>query len=81
MSTKKGIWDLQDIRDKQLQGLWGKQAGKLFSFGRNNDGDLGQNTASPASSSSPIQVGSDTDWNTTVRGHAANSLQFYNFKS
>ena len=62
MSNKKGVWDLQDIRDKQLQSLWGKQDGKLFSFGRNNYGELGQNTASPASSSSPIQVGSDATW-------------------
>jgi alpha-tubulin suppressor-like RCC1 family protein len=56
-----------------------KTDGTLWAWGRNTHGNLGLNNTTQYSS--PIQVGSDTDWNTTVRGHAANSLQFYNFKS
>jgi len=63
--TQKGVWDLQDVRDKQLQSQWdytsSGDAGKLFMWGRNDEaGQLGVNDI--VTRSSPIQVGTDQDW-------------------
>tara|TARA_B100000287_G_scaffold427146_1_gene476279 strand:- start:67 stop:1281 length:1215 start_codon:yes stop_codon:yes gene_type:complete len=62
MATKKGVWDIQDVRDKQLQSLWSYNGalGTWFNWGRNNYGNLGQNNGT--SYSSPVQIGSDTTW-------------------
>ena len=49
-ATKKGVWDLQEVRDKQLQSEWGYEgyaAGYLFSWGSNPYGVLGQNNPTP----------------------------------
>ena len=56
--TRKGVWNLQQVRDKQLQDLWSYSAfgdaGSLFSMGYNNGGDLGQNNRTKYSS--PVQI-------------------------
>ena len=62
MATKKGVWNLQQVRDKQLQDLWSYIAlepGPLFAMGGNEHGQLGDN--STASRSSPIQI-PGTNW-------------------
>ena len=120
MATKTGVWNLQQVRDKQLQDLWSysgaatlwvwgkndtgslgqndnaarsspvqvpgnwvsaqifrhvgesdnkhtgvvKNDGTLWMWGNNDDGELGQNNSHPVNYSSPVQVGSGTDWST-----------------
>ena len=58
MTTDKGVWGLQQVRDKQLQSLWNYSAfgdaGTLWSMGYNNGGDLGQNNRTKYSS--PTQI-------------------------
>ena len=55
MATKKGIWNLQQVRDKQLQSLWDYSgANYLFTWGQNNFGQGGQNNRTAYSS--PVQV-------------------------
>ena len=122
--TQKGVWDLQDVRDKQLESEWPYVGGPsertaLWTWGYNDQGKLGQNNttakSSPvlvdgiwtnvafgqqqtygvrsdgtywawgqssdhgelglngdkASKSSPTQVGTNTNWGSTVSAHAA----------
>ena len=58
MATDKGVWGLQQVRDKQLQDLWGYtafgDAGGLYSYGYNDTGELGQNNRTKYSS--PVQI-------------------------
>ena len=58
MATQKGVWNIQQVRDKQLQDLWNYSAfgdtGTLWSCGYNNGGDLGQNNRTKYSS--PVQI-------------------------
>ena len=64
--TRKGVWNLQQVRDKYLQSLW-EQSYSLFSWGRNdNMGGLGHNNITAISS--PKQVGSQTDWKSVTAG-------------
>ena len=65
MATEKGVWDLQDVRDKQLAGEWTYEAGgALWVWGANTRGMFGlnQSQASFPSASSPTQVGADSTW-------------------
>ena len=64
-ATEKGVWDLQEVRDKQLASEWSYNAtgdaGKLFMWGRNDEtGQLGLNDLTQRSS--PTQVGTDENW-------------------
>ena len=58
-------------------GFWSSAAirtdGTLWMWGRNNQGQLGQNTVNPSQLgiSSPVQVGSGTDWSEVVVGSSA----------
>ena len=65
-ATKKGVWDLQEVRDKQLQSEWSYDSdsdpGSLWMWGSNGQGMLGQNNT--ASYSSPTQVGTESTWST-----------------
>ena len=59
MATDKGVWGLQQVRDKQLQSLWtysapGGDGGKIFSWGTNTNGQLGLNNKTEYSS--PTQI-------------------------
>ena len=57
MATKKGIWNLQQVRAKKLQSLWSYASqGNLYTWGRNEHGQLGLNQATSLSISSPTQV-------------------------
>ena len=40
--TRKGVWNLQQVRDKYLQSLWANP-NKLFISGSNEEGAQGQN--------------------------------------
>ena len=62
MATKTGVWNIQQVRDKQLQDLWSYVAlepGPLFSWGGNTEGQLGHNSTQAVSS--PIQI-PGTNW-------------------
>ena len=65
MATKKGVWNIQQVRDKQLQSLWdyeGTLSGSLYLWGTGYYGAIGNNKAdghNPAPSvyiNSPTQV-------------------------
>ena len=46
MATETGVWDLQQVRDKQLAGEWSYDAQEplsLYSYGYNGQGQLGLN--------------------------------------
>ena len=46
MATETGVWDLQEVRDKQLASEWTYEANEpstLFSWGGNPNGQLGHN--------------------------------------
>jgi len=61
MTTDKGVWNIQQVRDKQLQSLWDYSGAKqLFAWGANqgdSGGALGQNNTTEYSS--PVQVPGD----------------------
>ena len=65
MATQKGVWNLQQVRDKQLQDLWSYQIGTLYGWGYNAYGELGQNNRTAYSS--PVQV-PGTTWSITENG-------------
>ena len=60
MATQTGIWNIQQVRDKQLQSLWDYTApsdpDKLFGWGINSYGQLGLNQPSDTAYSSPVQI-------------------------
>ena len=66
-ATEQGVWDLQDVRDKQLASQWNYDGalGKWFSWGRNNYGNVGDNSRTERSS--PVQV-PGTTWATGANG-------------
>ena len=72
MTTDKGVWGLQQVRDKQLQDLWsysapGGDSASLMIVGLNGFGQLGQNNT--VSYSSPVQV-PGTTWSKVAGGEA-----------
>ena len=56
--TRKGVWSIQDIRDKILEDVWEART-FIWCWGSNNKGQLGQN--STTNYSSPVQV-PGIDW-------------------
>jgi len=74
--TRKGVWNLQQVRDKYLQSLWVDSTG-LWAWGGQFDDDrgiLGQNDgANNTSVSSPVQVGSDDEGWQVSGGNASNN--------
>tara|TARA_R100000234_G_C4986127_1_gene173318 strand:- start:102 stop:1295 length:1194 start_codon:yes stop_codon:yes gene_type:complete len=74
MATETGVWDLQDVRDKQLASAWAYNAadpGQLWYWGQNSDGYLGLNDI--IKRSSPTQVGTNDNWSEAL-GAAGNSF-------
>ena len=63
-ATRKGVWDLQEVRDKQLASEWTDYVGtgNMYVMGRNNKGSLGQNDV--VYRSSPVQV-PGTTWSSS----------------
>ena len=60
-ATETGVWNLQEVRDKQLASEWTYTDPTIFSlyeWGSNSYGQLGQNQASAqlTGASSPIQI-------------------------
>ena len=63
-ATETGVWNLQEVRDKQLASEWTYTDPTIFSlyeWGSNSYGQLGQNQASAqlTGASSPIQIPGD----------------------
>ena len=56
--TRKGVWSIQDIRDKALEDVWEART-FIWNWGINNQGQLGQNSL--VNYSSPVQV-PGADW-------------------
>jgi len=60
MTTQKGVWNIQQVRDKQLQSLWdyttSGDASKLYVWGGNEKGQLGLNQPQYTKYDSPVQV-------------------------
>ena len=56
MATQKGVWNIQQVRDKQLQSLWEytSSENRIFAWGDNTYGELGQNSRTHYSS--PVQI-------------------------
>ena len=55
-ATQKGVWDLQDVRDKQLASEWDYDGAKnLYMVGVGNEGSMGNNLGS-SYRSSPVQI-------------------------
>ena len=55
--TRKGVWGLQQVRDKQLQSLW-EQSYTIWAMGQGNKGEILNNlNGDNASRSSPTQLG------------------------
>ena len=59
-ATQKGVWDIQEVRDKQLASEWPYLGGPsertaLYTWGSNDQGKLGLNTQGD-NRSSPVQV-------------------------
>ena len=64
--TRKGVWNLQQVRDKYLQSLWINES-EVWTAGENDYGQLGKLTTSPASQSSPTQIYGDNENWTDIR--------------
>ena len=60
---RKNTWSLNQWYDQDVAGNAGYEAsGKLWSWGYNYYGMLGQNDGANAHRSSPVQIGSETTW-------------------
>ena len=57
--TRKGVWGLQDVRDKYLEDKWDADSNTLWVWGSNNYGEGGQNNRTEMYE--PTQV-PGTDW-------------------
>ena len=58
MATEKGVWNIQQVRDKQLQSLWDYDTTEyaLYVWGGNDRGQLGLNQPQYTKYDSPVQV-------------------------
>ena len=63
-TTRKGVWDLQQVRDQILDNVW-EQQNELFSWGYGSYGKLGQNDT--IRRSSPVQI-PGTSWSKISAG-------------
>tara|TARA_B100000131_G_C18049647_1_gene585880 strand:- start:43 stop:1287 length:1245 start_codon:yes stop_codon:yes gene_type:complete len=75
--TRKGVWDLQEVRDKYLESAWVNDP-LLFTWGKNEHGQLGHNDRTQRSS--PTQV-PGTNWNSTQPIHGSSGRTNMSFKT
>jgi len=66
--TRKGVWDLQEVRDKYLEKKWVADTNTLWAWGTNNYGECGQNNRTEQAS--PAQI-PGTDWDQTQQQTSA----------
>ena len=59
-------WDMVAAGESHTVAI--KTDGSLYAWGGNNDGQLGDDNA-PTPSNEPIQIGTDTDWDTIMCGY------------
>ena len=86
-ATNKGVWDVQEVRDKQLASEWPYLGGPsertaLYTWGENGEGKLGNNTNQGVldAYSSPIQI-PGTTWSTTLGKTAYTGQNFVMLKT
>ena len=73
MATQKGVWNLQQGRDKQLQSLWdyeGTLSGSLYLWGPGYNGAIGNNKADGHNPAPSVMINSPTQ----VPGTWANAI-------
>jgi len=75
--TRKGVWDLQEVRDKYLESAWVNDS-LFFTWGANVNGNLGHNDRTQRSS--PTQV-PGTNWNPTQPVHGSSGRTNMSFKT
>ena len=81
-ATEQGVWNVQEVRDKQLQGEWSYDAmepGPLWGIGGNPNGQLGVNDT--VNRSSPIQVGTEETWDKVAGCYSGYGQEFAGHKS
>ena len=78
-ATDKGVWDLQEVRDKQLASEWSYIAdadpGSLYTWGFAEYGALGNNTGSNNHKSSPTQIGTQVTWTALTIGNTSSGIK------
>lgn len=71
MPNYSGVWTLQEQYEAILEGNWtGIPSGgtELYTWGVNDEGQLGTNTANTVDVSSPVQVGAGITWSKVSAG-------------
>ena len=73
-ATEKGVWGLQDVRDKQLASEWDyTEPYAMFSWGyQQYSGQVGDN--SRTNRSSPMQIPGDPSWKTIVQSYSSQRI-------
>ena len=78
-ATETGVWNLQDVRDKQLAGEWSYTGeNQLWISGSGSGGRMGSNSL--AARSSPIQIPGN-NWGTNVDLDGGGSLNCFGIKT
>ena len=75
---KTGVWGLDQVFDKQNQGSIWYLAQSLHSWGNAEVGALGQGGTSSDDRSSPVQIGSSTNWKRLCRGSRSKTVAVMN---
>ena len=79
MATQKGVWNLQQVRDKQLQSLWDySEVFGLWTWGNGSNGALGDSTR--AHRSSPAQVPGG-NWSGLWSGESNSRENFFAYQN
>ena len=75
---KTGVWGLDQVYNKINQGSIWDLAQSLYSWGNAEVGALGQGGSETDDRSSPVQVGSSTNWKRLARGSYSKTLAVMN---